>query len=85
MNDKFPEFDDPEFKQVHTQTITDITDETTETYIYYVACENGAGLVSDRKEILVSVNLDTYLTVESTTKEFTNESRIQMNQEYTLA
>jgi len=79
MSNEFPEFNDPEFKQVHTQTIADITDETTETYSYYVACENKAGLVSDTEEILVSVNLNKDITVESTTKEFTNESKIYLS------
>jgi len=78
MKNKFPKFDEPEFKKGHTQTIK-IDDETTMVYIYYVACENRAGLVSETKEILVSVNLDKAITVESTTKEFTNESSIYLS------
>ena len=78
MKNKFPEFDEPEFKKDHSQTIT-IKDGTTKTYTYYVACENRAGLVSDTKGIVVSVNLDKAITVESTTKEFTNESSIYLS------
>jgi len=77
MNNKFPGFDEPKFSEEHTQTKS-IPDDA-EDYIYYIACENRAGLVSDTKEIVVSVDLNADLIVTSTTKAYTNESSIYLS------
>jgi len=77
MNNKFPGFDDPEFFEEHTKTIS-LSDDA-EDYSYYIACKNRAGLVSDTKEIVVSVDLSADLIVTSTTKAYTNESSIYLS------
>ncbi len=77
MKDKFPKFDTPEFSTKHTQTIT--LPDSTKDYTYYIACKNRAGLISDTKDIVVSVDLSQDLVVTSTTKRYTNESRIYLS------
>jgi len=78
MTGKFPKFDEPYFSKSHQKTIS--FPEDTMDYVYYVACKNKAGLVSDiAGPMLVSVNLNQNLTATSHTKEYTNKSSIYLN------
>jgi len=77
MNNKFPGFDEFDFSEDHTQTKS-LPDDA-EDYIYYIACENRARLISDTKEIVVSVDLNSDLIVTSTTDRYTNESSIYLS------
>jgi len=77
MTKKFPGFDTFNFSEKHTATIP--LSEDTKDYTYYVACKNRAGLISDTKDIVVSVDLSQDLIVTSTTSRYTNESRIYLS------
>ena len=78
MTGKFPKFDESDFSTSHQKTI--LLPDDTMNYVYYAACKNKAGLVSDiAGPVLVSVNLDQNLTATSHTKEYTNKSSIYLN------
>ena len=81
MTGKFPGFDEHNFSKSHQKTIS--LPEDTMDYVYYVACKNKAGLVSDPsdpKGILISVNLDQELTVDaSPEKRYVNKLTTYLN------
>jgi len=82
MTGKFPKFDEPDFSTSHQKTISNLPEDTMD-YVYYVACKNKAGLVSDPSEpkgILVSVNLNQELTVDaSPEKRYVNKLSTYLN------
>jgi len=82
MTGKFHGFDEFDFSTSHQQTISNLSDDTIN-YVYYVACKNKAGLVSDpsdSKGILVSVNLNQELTIDaSPEKRYINKLTTHLN------